>query len=40
MGWILRPFIGSPALPFELFRDREGNFFRGLFSAIGRMMVD
>jgi hypothetical protein len=27
MGWILRPFIGSPNMPFNLFRHREGNFF-------------
>lgn len=27
MGWVLRPFIGSPELPFEWFREREGNFF-------------
>ena len=39
MGWILRPFIGAPNLPFELFRDREGSFFLGFFRAIARMMV-
>jgi hypothetical protein len=27
MSWVLRPFIGSPALPFEWFRVRESNFF-------------
>lgn len=27
MGWILRPFVGSPDLPFEWFRTRAGNFF-------------
>jgi hypothetical protein len=27
MGWILRPFIGSPDLPFVLFRGRTSNFF-------------
>lgn len=27
MGWLLRPFIGSPDLPFAWFRVREGNFF-------------
>ena len=31
MGWILRPFIGSPRLPIELFRERESNFFEALF---------
>ncbi len=27
MGWILRPFIGSPDRAFELFRERESNVF-------------
>lgn len=27
MGWLLRPFIGSPDLPFTWFRNREGNVF-------------
>jgi hypothetical protein len=26
MGWVLRPFIGSPNTPFSFFREREGNF--------------
>jgi hypothetical protein len=30
MGWILRPFVGSPELPFVLFRDRESNFFEAI----------
>jgi len=30
MGWILRPFVGSPELPFVLFRNRESNFFEAL----------
>jgi hypothetical protein len=39
MGWILRPFIGSPDLPFALFRQREGSFFEGFFSALGRLLT-
>lgn len=39
MGWILRPFIGSPNLPFEWFRPRSGNFIEGLAGAI-RSLVD
>ncbi|GMU21099.1 MAG: hypothetical protein AMXMBFR13_11930 [Phycisphaerae bacterium] len=31
MGWILRPFIGDPKLGFQLFRQREGNFFQSVF---------
>jgi hypothetical protein len=30
MGWILRPFVGSPELPFVLFRNRESNFFEAI----------
>jgi hypothetical protein len=33
MGWILRPFIGSPDLPFELFRERQSNFFQAVWRA-------
>ena len=33
MGWILRPFIGSPDLPFELFRERQSNFFQAVLRA-------
>jgi hypothetical protein len=39
MGWILRPFIGSPDLPFELFRERRGSFFQGFLDALRRMLV-
>jgi len=38
MGWLLRPFIGLPGAKFEWFRDREGNFFQGLFDNIQRMI--
>ena len=34
MGWILRPFIGSPELPFALFRQRQSNFFEAVLLAI------
>jgi hypothetical protein len=37
MGWILRPFIGSPDLPFELFRERQSSFFEALWQAIGNL---
>jgi len=33
MGWILRPFIGDPHRPFELFRERQGNFFVAVWDA-------
>lgn len=34
MGWILRPFIGSPNLPFQWFRPRSGNFFHAVLSSL------
>ena len=34
MGWVLRPFIGSPDLPFEVFRQRESNFLENLLRTI------
>jgi hypothetical protein len=35
MGWVLRPFIGSPDQPFQWFRSRESNF----FEAVGRTLI-
>ncbi|MEN6309894.1 MAG: hypothetical protein ABFD91_19270 [Anaerohalosphaeraceae bacterium] len=37
MSWVLRPFIGSPHLPFEWLRHREGNFFMAVIQAIQNM---
>lgn len=36
MGWVLRPFIGSPGLPFQWFRARHSNF----FEAVGNTIFD
>lgn len=33
MGWVLRPFIGSPTQAFEWFRARESNFFEAVLHA-------
>jgi hypothetical protein len=38
MGWILRPFVGAPNLPFELFRNREANFFVDVFRTLGELL--
>jgi hypothetical protein len=38
MGWILRPFIGSPSLPFQWFRPRSGNFFQAVLSSIHSLL--
>jgi len=37
MGWLLRPFIGDPNLPFQWFRDREGNFFEAVATAFSSL---
>jgi hypothetical protein len=37
MGWILRPFIGSPDLPFAWFRGRESNIFVAVVRTIGTL---
>lgn len=34
MAWLLRPFVGSPKLPQELFRAKDSNFLFGLFEAL------
>jgi hypothetical protein len=34
MGWVLRPFIGKPGLPFVWLRARESNFFEAVWRAI------
>ncbi|MEM1098538.1 MAG: hypothetical protein AAGH92_07075 [Planctomycetota bacterium] len=38
MSWVLRPFIGSPDLPFAWFRAREGNFFTAVFRALQNLL--
>jgi hypothetical protein len=37
MGWVLRPFIGNPDVPFTFFRGRESNFFMAVFQLLGRL---
>lgn len=34
LAWNLRPFIGSRELPFELFREREGNFYLAVIHSV------
>lgn len=34
MGWVLRPFIGSPDRPFTWFRERNSNFFEAVWLAL------
>lgn len=35
LAWNLRPFIGSHDMPFELFRERQGNFFIAIIQSAG-----
>lgn len=39
MGWVMRPFIGTPELPFTWFRERESNFFAAVLGALRRVLV-
>ncbi len=39
MAWVLRPFIGSPKLPFEWFRPRGGNVFSDVLRSIGELLT-
>ena len=34
MGWVLRPFIGNPTMPFVWIRGRDSNFFQGVMHAL------
>jgi hypothetical protein len=34
MGWVLRPFIGSPEVPFTWFRPREASFLEGVIRSL------
>lgn len=34
MGWLLRPFVGSPGLPAEFLRETEGNALEGVLEAL------
>lgn len=38
MGWVLRPFIGSPNMPFTWFRERQGNFFEAVSSQLQNLI--
>ncbi|QEH34805.1 hypothetical protein OJF2_33480 [Aquisphaera giovannonii] len=37
MGWVLRPFIGNPNIPFTWFRARESNFFLAVLQAFSHL---
>jgi hypothetical protein len=39
MGWVLRPFIGNPDLPFSWFRGRESNFFQAVLQSLANLFT-
>ena len=34
LAWVMRPFIASPNEPFELFRERSGNFYESVQDSV------
>lgn len=38
MGWVLRPFLGNPEMPFTWFRERESNFFEAIIRTVERLV--
>lgn len=38
MAWTIRPFIGDPGAPFELFRQLGGNFYANILYSIGEIL--
>jgi hypothetical protein len=38
MGWVLRPFVGAPGEPFQLFRHRQSNFFAAVLDALSSLL--
>jgi hypothetical protein len=38
LGWTLRPFFGTPDSVFQLFREREGNFYLSVIQAISYLL--
>jgi hypothetical protein len=39
MGWILRPFIGSPKQEFQWLRPRGSNFFEAFLQTLSRLFL-
>ncbi|MGL6076101.1 MAG: hypothetical protein ACRC8S_18235 [Fimbriiglobus sp.] len=37
MGWVLRPFVGSPMVPFSWFRPREASFIQGVMKSLAML---
>jgi hypothetical protein len=39
MGWVLRPFLGDPSLPFSWFRARQANFFIDVWRTLAQLFA-
>jgi hypothetical protein len=39
MSWVLRPFIGNPAQPFQWLRTRESDFFTAVLKALYKLLT-
>lgn len=40
MAWVLRPFVGSPDMQFQVFRPRSGNFYECVSYSIRDMFTE
>lgn len=40
MGWVLRPFIGNPDIPFTWLRPRQSNFFEAVLNSLAALLTD
>jgi hypothetical protein len=38
MAWTIRPFIGAPGYPFEIFRQLGGSFYVNILQSIGEIL--
>lgn len=38
LAWTLRPYFGSPGLPFEIVREVGGNFYTDMFQTLGELL--
>jgi hypothetical protein len=40
LAWVLRPFVGSPNEPFQVFRPRTGSFIQSVARSFSRVMSE
>jgi len=38
LAWVLRPFIGTPEMPFTLFREQRGNFYENVSNTLQNLL--